>query len=321
MCQQDQSPLIAILHNLGIDPCHDNVSIVAKALRRAVVNEWTGDHSYEYTGFLSHTQIEEQGQQFLASGEFSGELGDLVIAALSNILHSPIVLFTSIPNLPVLVLSPSHEVMLNPQPIHLAFTQQGPGHYDIAMHVDQAATSQSEHAVTKCGCGRRTSAGVACTTILEKYSSRCPCYNSRRACRELCNCKNCQNPFGRSITDKEQSTSGRKRKRRAHEVQRFTIRGVKTTAFMEESKLHCDMGSPTAFERLVTLSILQFLTAAGISEYLATHTQTVLAVYNNIRLLATILKVDLPIYQRSANEIGKLILLYASKQIFFSKWI
>ena len=225
ICQQNQSPLVAIIQALGIDPYHDSVDTIVKALRRAVVNEWTGQHSQEYTAFLSHTQIEEEGQQFLQNGEFSGELGDLVIAALSNILHSPIVLFTSIPNLPFLVISPSHEMMNNPQPIHLAFTQQGPGHYDIVLHNDEVSTSRigpalskstSGSTIAKCSCGRKTSAAAACTTILDKYASRCPCYNSRRGCNEVCSCKNCHNPFG-IVVRKQKLTPGTKRKRRTQE--------------------------------------------------------------------------------------------------------
>lgn len=320
MCQQHQSPLVDILQELGIDPHCDSVETIVKALRRAVVNEWTGDHSHEYADFLSHTQLEQQGQLFLQSGEFSGELGDLVIAALSNILHSPIILFTSIPNLPVLVISPSHEIMHNPQPIHLAFTQEGPGHYDVAIHNDgNDVSSMALSATDKCTCGKKTSAGVACTTVLDKYASRCPCYNSRRGCNELCTCKNCQNPFGKVVKE-EKCKTGTKRKRRMHESQKTTIRGVKTKSFMEESKLQIDIGQPTAFERLVTLSILQYCTACEeVSDFLDIHAEKVLAIYNCLRMLAIILQVNLPMYRRSVEEIGKLIFLYASKQIFFGK--
>lgn len=118
---------------------------------------------------------------------------------------------------------------------------------DIAMYNDQVSTSThgqvptpGEHIVQKCSCGRKTSAGAVCTTVLDKYASRCPCYNSRRACNELCSCKNCQNPFGFVV--REKCKPGMKRKRRAHETQKFFIRGVKTKAYMEKSSLHYDIG-------------------------------------------------------------------------------
>ena len=73
---------------------------------------------YTLRQYIHHFQLEHEAACFLDNGEFTGELGDLVIAALSNVLQSPIVVFTSIQYLPVLVITPSHHVMNNPSPIH-----------------------------------------------------------------------------------------------------------------------------------------------------------------------------------------------------------
>lgn len=44
---------------------------------------------------------------FLESGHFEGELGDLMVLTLANVLNIPIVLFTSVPNMPVLCVTPA----------------------------------------------------------------------------------------------------------------------------------------------------------------------------------------------------------------------
>ena len=65
------------------------------------------------------------------SGVFGGALGDAMPLALSNVLQLPIVIFTSIENFPVIAISPRQQLP-EVQPLYLAYTQQGPGHYDIA---------------------------------------------------------------------------------------------------------------------------------------------------------------------------------------------
>ena len=172
------TPLNSILENLGINVAKDSIERIAYLLRQAVVAEWLGDHFTEYAGFLAFSQLELEAQRFLRSGEFAGDVGDLVITALCNVLHSPIVLFTSIPNLPILVVTPSHEPMDNPQPIHLTFTQHGAGHYDLASYRDSFPCPDSEQCAepSKCSCGRKRQSGTACTSVLNKYTCRCPCY-------------------------------------------------------------------------------------------------------------------------------------------------
>ena len=117
-----ESPLNSIMERLGINRS-DSIHRIVELLRQAVVAEWLGEYSHEYTSFLAPAQLEREAERFLLSGEFSGDLGDLVVTALSNVLHSPIILFTSIDNLPLLVVTPTNTIMENPQPIHLTFTQ------------------------------------------------------------------------------------------------------------------------------------------------------------------------------------------------------
>lgn len=235
-------------------------------------------------------------------------------------LHSPIVLFTSIVNLPILVLTPSHEPMDNPQPIHLTFVQHGAGHYDLAIHSEQQSPpecSQLGHAdPNKCTCGRKKQSGAACTSALNKYTCRCPCYNTGRACTELCKCKYCQNPFGAVRVGEIQV--GVRRKRRRQEAQHIPIRGIKTSKYMDEAKVHYVIGSPTDFERLLVLSILHYLicgTRSCDEESTSSQVELVSLIFHNILSLAKVLCVDLPLFQRSINEVLKMIKSYNFKKV------
>ena len=67
------------------------INQLAKQLRTAVVGEWLGENSAHYESFLTHSQLQQEAQMFTESGHFSGELGDLVLSALANLLHTPIV--------------------------------------------------------------------------------------------------------------------------------------------------------------------------------------------------------------------------------------
>ena len=62
---------------------------------------------------MTGNQLQEQASDFLHSGEFASNVGDLVIAAISNILKVPIVVFTSVKNMPVIIQHPTHSPTLN----------------------------------------------------------------------------------------------------------------------------------------------------------------------------------------------------------------
>lgn len=72
LCQQYQSPLAAILHNLGIDPCHDSVSMIAKALRR----EMSGLEIIHMNilGFFHTRRLKNKANNFLPVVNFLGNL-------------------------------------------------------------------------------------------------------------------------------------------------------------------------------------------------------------------------------------------------------
>ena len=118
--------------NLSIDSNTQSIPEIVSILRKAVVNEWLGENTGDYQSFLTSDQLEEQAQVFLNSGTFAGDIGDLVVQALTNVLKSPIVVFTSMENVPTIVLTPPHVAIANTQPLHIAFNAHGLGHYNAA---------------------------------------------------------------------------------------------------------------------------------------------------------------------------------------------
>ena len=159
--------IVTLLENSGI--CVDmTVPDIAKRLRQLLVGEWL-NNSDRYQPFLS-SSIQSQAQLFLQSGHFMGELGNTMPLALSNILSSPIIVFTSLQTMPVLLISPSSMQDALPA-VYLAFNQFGAGHYDAVISNDASTTLQAREPVSqkdsvvenhlntphqKCYCGRKS---------------------------------------------------------------------------------------------------------------------------------------------------------------------
>ena len=68
---------------------------LAKVLRLLVVKEWLGENAEYYQGFVP-TDIGRHAHQYLNSGEFGGDQRDLIVVTLSNILHIPITILSSL---------------------------------------------------------------------------------------------------------------------------------------------------------------------------------------------------------------------------------
>ena len=134
---------------------------------------------------------------------------------LSNILLSPIIIFTSLQTMPVLLISPSSMQSALPA-VYLAFNQFGAGHYDAVISNDVSTNSQAREPVhhkdsvvqTHLGtlhrkryCGRKShldkSTRQASCIDQKHYASRCPCYKNQLGCRNECSCRKCENPFGK----------------------------------------------------------------------------------------------------------------------------
>jgi len=134
------------LQDLGIDLSMD-LPAMAMQLRKITVREWLENSSY-YEGFLMDVCVEQEAPKFLESGYFHGNLADTMITALSNALHTPVMVFSSIECHPFFCITPeTQEVSV---PLMVAFNQFGAGHYDgvLPKPNDKALDA------TKCSCGK-----------------------------------------------------------------------------------------------------------------------------------------------------------------------
>ena len=302
-----------------VDMQHSPVNI-ATVLRQLVVDEWLGEHSNEYWGFIGSAEgLQRQATQFAKSGEFASDIGDLVLAALSNILNIPIVVFTSVENMPIIVQYPSYSSISTPDPIYLAYLQHGLGHYDAALpiseNIDTPPVNGSIHTDTHatktsgCSCGRKSGGGKACNFELHKYTCRCPCFNGGKACTSSCRCKNCMNPHGQKELAAK-SKIGQKRTREQHESQSLPLRGTKTTIFMEAIGEPISIGGFSHFEFLLVCAIVQHFVQQDswdTTESMDIH--TICAMYTCAREFTTSVQIDLPLYERKEDQVLKLVKL------------
>ena len=115
-----------------------------------------------------------------------------------NVLAIPMAVFTSAENMPVLSLLPIISMVMESEPIFLAYLHEGPGHYDAVIRDDTENVEplQLTSGTTKCTCGRRATKGVSCTFTLDRCSTRCPCFKANQGCTSECRCKRCNNPNG-----------------------------------------------------------------------------------------------------------------------------
>ena len=73
--------------------------------------------------FLTQDQLQSEAQRFLEDGEYCGNLGDLVLPALVNVLSQPVTIFTSVENMPIIALMPISSVVVNSNPLFIAYNQ------------------------------------------------------------------------------------------------------------------------------------------------------------------------------------------------------
>ena len=258
-----------------------DVRSLARFLRQSVVHQWLANTDM-YQGFAT-IDLSNEANTYLTDGEFSGELGDLMVLTLANILKTPITLFTSIPNLPVLCIVPTLEVS-TAIPLYLTYIQTGPGHYDYAIPKPEASeTDQTEAGSIRkqvttihCTCGRKHGfTGKACS------NGRCPCIRRSTHCTSLCRCKKCENSFGNRPNP---STT---RRRIAYDAQRQPLCGKTTTDFMHDQQESTSTGYLNLLENLLLKAIFTYFLLNGISF----SEDRLLSVYNNICTLTKLIPV------------------------------
>ena len=131
------------LESLGVtlDVTVDELSSV---LRELVVNEWLNNQQ-EYRSFFEDINLQEEIDRFRRSGEFAGPLGDALPMGMANVLKIPILILTTVHNMPIVSVAPRTSSN-NPIALWLCYTQQGPGHYDalVAQVNSDEGTNDSE---------------------------------------------------------------------------------------------------------------------------------------------------------------------------------
>ena len=82
------------LARLGLqEKDHGNPEAISRALRSAVVDEWLGDNADHYQGFCTG-DIRAHTEEYRSSGEFAGDLGDLMVMTVVNLIRVLLLLFT-----------------------------------------------------------------------------------------------------------------------------------------------------------------------------------------------------------------------------------
>ena len=186
--------------SIGIgDDEHSSQAELAQKLRGITVQEWQ-NNCQEYKGFLTSSNVLQESQLFLSSSHFDSDLGDTVLLALSNALGISVIVFSSVCAHSVINIMP-RQLRTN-IPIHLAYLQYGPGHYDVALpsQVNNHPDPKESKVKVQCTCGRDDKTGGAhCKPISTKYTTvvKCKCLQAQQGCSSDCKCRNCVNSEGK----------------------------------------------------------------------------------------------------------------------------
>ena len=115
------------LQNLGIsaEATTEDLQLLLRAL---LVEEWINNRD-EYQSFIDPLEFESEVRRFRRNGELAGPLGDALPLGMANVLNIPLVIFTTVHNMPIIPVAPRRTVS-NCINIYLAYSQQGSGHYD-----------------------------------------------------------------------------------------------------------------------------------------------------------------------------------------------
>lgn len=84
---------------------HISVGSIACSLRQLMVSEWL-ENTDIYQDFTT-IDIRQAAHTYMSDGEFTGDLGDLMVLTSSNLLNTQTTLFTSIANMPLLCVTPT----------------------------------------------------------------------------------------------------------------------------------------------------------------------------------------------------------------------
>ena len=200
-------------------------SLVTK-LRALTVSEWSGENRQRYESFLTTDSFENEIERFSHQGYFTGELGNLMVLAMANVLKMPIVIFSLLENYPTIPILPRQQLSDMPT-LFVSFNAAGCGHYDyVCMENVQSepekklseGTNKEKRPEIFCSCGvsRKGQGSLSniCNNVIGFYSSRCKCLKARVSCGGNCTCRGCSNPHGqRQSGDAHIECAPRKRRK------------------------------------------------------------------------------------------------------------
>ena len=320
--QNQNTQLQEMLSLLGIEVIASSIATCAQALRKVVVNEWLGTHSSDYQEFLTDMQLQQEASAFLQSGRFEGDLGDLVLLALSNGLKTPIMVFTSNSSSPVVLVTPTYSPITNTVPIYIAFIQHGPGHYDAVCWKDNYTAAMVDSPRTepaKCTCGKNgAKAGSSCVYKLDAYSTRCPCFNSGAPCTDRCRCEHCQNPHG--IRPKKVAPQVKRRRRETYENQKHPLKGRKSSDFVQMIDEPLKIGPCSDIEYLVMASIAEYLSEED-QDNSEDFLMELKEIYDAVRHLAENLEISIPLFERTNKDIENFLSKYKLNKYVYQHMI
>lgn len=106
-----------------------SVEEIARRLRELVVQEWLCNEAQYHHLVGEDDDYTTEVEHLLTPGHFAASIGDSMPLAAANALNIPILLVTSVQNMPLTIVSPEVQ-SISKIPLVLAFTQEGAGHYD-----------------------------------------------------------------------------------------------------------------------------------------------------------------------------------------------
>ena len=133
-----------LYENLGIQAC-DTTEEVSEILRQLTTDELKRNEA-KYLPFLHNVQenqYDDLVKDFQRPGVFAGDMGDLIVKSMANVLKTPLVILTNISNYKVITVTPD-EFHNGNDSIFLTYTRDGPGHYDALVHRDYGRTDKPE---------------------------------------------------------------------------------------------------------------------------------------------------------------------------------
>ncbi|XP_068722410.1 uncharacterized protein [Montipora capricornis] len=146
-------------------------------------------------------------EDFRCPGFYNNELGDFVMKVASPILRIPTVIVSSNEAAHCIPFVPPGPILK--EPLYVAFTSYGPGHYDSTHPVtvvdERNETNASTLQSSFCARGRK-SAGMGSNCSIAE-TSKCSCVGKGTRCTRRCRCRGCQNKqeTSKNETDRRRS--------------------------------------------------------------------------------------------------------------------